>query len=135
MRQLTDRVAVAEQAESAEVRIDLAVERACHRFLGFHAIADEIGDAADSQPVLAGKLLELRSARHRAVRIHDLAQHPGRLQRRQSAQVDGGFRVARARQHAAGLRAQREDVTGPGKVLFDRSRGGERANCRRAIVG
>jgi len=67
-------------------------------------------------PVDLGEFLELRPPRHRAVGIHDLAQHAGRPQRREPAQVDCRLGVAGARQHAAALRAQRKDVPGPREV-------------------
>ena len=60
----------------------------------------------------------MRSATgHRAVVVHDLADHAGRGEARQTRQVDRGFGVAGAHQHAAVARHQREDVAGRHDVL------------------
>ena len=60
--------------------------------------------------------LEVVDARHRAVVVHDLADHAGRVQAGQPREVDGGLGLARALQHAAGLGLQREDVAGLDEV-------------------
>ena len=46
------------------------------------AIANEIGDRDDLEAVFLGKHLKLRHPRHRAVVVHDLADHRRRLQAR-----------------------------------------------------
>ena len=50
------------------------------------------------------------AARHRAVVVQDLDDDGRRLEAGEPREIAACFRVARAREHAAGLRHQREDV-------------------------
>ena len=88
-----------------------------HQLLAVAAVADEVGDRDELQAVLRGERLEPRHARHGAVVVDDLGQHPGRLQPGQAGEVDRGLGVAGALEHAALAVAQREDVAGPGEVF------------------
>ena len=95
-----------------------------HELLALAAVADEVGDRDQQQAVLVAELLELGQARHVAlVLADDLAQDPGRIQPGHAAQVDGGFGVAGAVEHAAFAVAQREDVAGTGEVVGTRASG------------
>src|SRR5215510_9906958 len=67
--------------------------------------------------MLRCKLFELRQARYRAVFIHDLANHSGGIQACDSRNVNARLRLSGTDQHAAALRAQREDVAGTREVL------------------
>src|SRR3546814_10876158 len=73
-------VAVGMQAERAVFGVDVALVDALDRVLGFQAMADQVLDRADLQPVLAREHLQLRPPRHAAVRVEDLHQHAGRLE-------------------------------------------------------
>ena len=73
-------------------------------------------------PCDAREALELRAARHRAVVVQDLDDDRGRLEAREAREVAARFGVTGARQHAAGLRHQREDVAGLAQVLGPRVR-------------
>ena len=64
------------------------------------------------RPCVARELHQVGQARHRAVVVHDLADHAGGRQAREPRQVDGALGLAGAPQHAALARAQREDVAG-----------------------
>ena len=87
------------------------------QLLGLAAVADEVGDADQQQPVGVGEALQLGEAGHlRLVLGDDLAQHAGRVQPGHPGQVDGGLGVAAALEHAAVPVPQREDVAGPGQV-------------------
>ena len=99
---------------------------ALDRALVAQAVADQVGDRADLEPMLRGEGLEIRAARHRAVVVHDLDDHRGGLEAGEARQIAAGFGVAGARQHAAGLRHEREDVPG-----WRRSSG--RASARTAV--
>jgi len=76
------------------------------------AVFDEVGDGADLQRVLPGEDFEVRQARHRAVVLHDLADHGRRCEAGHAGEVAAGLGVPGAHQHAAVLRLQREDVAG-----------------------
>ena len=81
------------------------------------AVADEVGDRDEQQVVLGRERLQLGHARHRAVVVHDLAEHAGGVQPGHAGQVDRGLGVTGPLEHAALAVAQREDVTGPGEVV------------------
>ena len=104
------------EAELAELGLHALLGETLHRALVAQPVADEIRDGADLEPVAARKLLQLRPARHAAVIVHDLAQHPGGLQAGEAAQVDRRLGVPGAHQHAAAARTQREDMSGTGEV-------------------
>ena len=72
------------------------------------AVGDEIGDPQDLQmPCSAREALEVRHARHRAVLVHDLADHAGGLEPREAREIDRRLGMPAAREHAAVDRAQR----------------------------
>ena len=54
----------------------------------------------------------MRAAAQAPVRIHEFAQHAGRLQTREDREIDRTFRMAAPGQHAARLRPQREHMAG-----------------------
>ena len=60
--------------------------------------------------VRRAELDEVGHARHRPVGLHDLADHAGRAHAGEPGEVDRGLGLAGALEHAAGARAQREDV-------------------------
>ena len=67
-------------------------------------VGDDLGYRNHSQPVRISELPQLWSAGHRAVGVHYLADHPGRLETGEARKVHGGLRVTRALQHSAGFR-------------------------------
>ena len=78
--------------------------------LGQPAVCREVLDADHVQAVLGGEALEVGPPRHRAVVVHDLADHGRRLQAGHPREVDGAFGVTVALEHAALGGAQRERV-------------------------
>ncbi len=52
----------------------------------------------------------------RAVIVHELGEHADRLEAGQTAQIDAGFGMAGAHQHAALARDQRKDMAGTHEV-------------------
>ena len=79
---------------------------------------------------------EIVDTRHRAVVVHDLADHAGCVQAGEAREVDCGLGLADALEDATGLRAQREHVTGlhevvRGRVRCDRDLDGPAAVCDR----
>ena len=89
---------------------------------------------SEQQPVLGRERLEVGQPLHRAVVVHDLRQHAGRVPAREAGEVDRGLGVAGPLEHAALAVAQREDVTRPREVGGMR-RGVDERLHRRAAVG
>jgi len=114
--------------ERAIGRRHLCRHRAADELLGPAAILDQVRDGEDEQAVPGRIHLQLRQARHAAVRVLDLAEDARRRKPRQLRQINGRLRMARARQHPTRLRAQRPDVAGPQQVRRPRRRVHERAN-------
>ena len=69
-----------------------------------------------------GEGFEIRPARHRAVVVHDLDDHRGRVEPRETREIASRLGVSRARQHAAGLRHHRKDVPGLAQIFGPRVR-------------
>ncbi len=110
-------ILVGDQPKFAELGLHGLFGEALHRALVAQPIADEIGNRADLERMLAGKSLELRTPRHAAIVVHELAQHASGLQAREHAQIHSRLGVPRADQHAAAPRAQWKDVPGSREVL------------------
>ena len=104
------------------------------RFLAL-AIGDEVGDRDLLQAVLLGEGRDLRAARDGAVVIDEFADHADRRQAGEPAEIDGGFRMAGAHQHAAFAGDQREDVAGTDEIGGPDIRIGKIAHRQRAVVG
>ena len=68
-------------------------------------------------PCSRAERLEVPDPGHGAVLVHHLADHPGGVEAGQPGQVHRRLGLAGALEHAAGDRAQREHVPGPGQVL------------------
>ena len=83
-------------------------------------------------PLAEGR--EIRHAGHGAVVVHDLAHDAGRDEARETCEVDGGLGLTRALEHAARLRAQREDMPGLHEVVRDRARVDRHLNRERSVV-
>ena len=80
------------------------------------AVANHLRDGQHLQPMGGAEALQVGHARHGAVVVHDLADDAGRDEAGHARQVDGGFGLAGAHQHAAFARAQRKDVAGTRQV-------------------
>ncbi len=100
----------------AEFGIDIEARHALdQRFLAL-AIGDEIGDRDLLEVMLFGKGGDLRAAHDRAVVIDQFADHADRRQAGELAEIDGGFGVAGAHEHAAFARHQRENMAGANEI-------------------
>ena len=130
-----DQRAVADGGELAEAGRQPRLHHALDEPVVLAPVGDQVGDRDHLQPVARAVALEVGDARHRAVVVHDLADHAGGVQARQPREVDGRLGLPRALQHAAGLGLQREDVAGLDEVarrrLAGRSRPGSCARGRR----
>ena len=116
-------------------RVD--VERRLELDQGFLALAvgDEIGDGNQLQAMLFRKFSDLRAARDRAVVVDQFADDADRRQAGELAEIDGGFRMTRAHQHAAFAGDQRENMAGTREIGRADIRIGEVAHRQRPVVG
>ena len=80
------------------------------------AIADQVGDGNDLEPVFLGKKLELGHAGHRAVVVHYLADDGRRLEAGDTGDVDACLGLADTHQHAAVLGPQGKNVARTSQV-------------------
>ena len=113
------------ERDGAELSIDsrqISFDGAAYQDFFGNSITDEIGNANDLQSVDAGELAQLRQARHRAVFIHDFANHAGGIKPRDARDVHRGFGLAGTHQDAAFLCSQRKDVTRASEILRFRPR-------------
>ncbi len=74
------------------------------------AVLDQVGDGDEPEAVLRAELDQIGDARHRAVVLHDLADHAGGVQPGQTCEINGRLGLARALEDATAARAQREHV-------------------------
>ncbi len=125
--------------EQHRPRSVLGRKRGLHQALderfGAPAMANQIFDRDDAEPVLAREPQKIGKPRHGAVFVQDLAENSRFAQSRHARQVHGGFGVPGATQHAALRRAQRKDVSGKREVRRARARVGELAQRGGAIRG
>jgi hypothetical protein len=85
--------------------------------------------------VLAAEFLQVVEPRHRTVLVEDLADDAAGVQAREGGEVDRGFGMAGALEHAAGAGEQREDVAGLHERFRLGLRVGEDRDGLRAVVG
>ncbi len=105
------------EAELAKAAGDAGLRHPVHEPLALDPVADELvdGDYADAVPV--GEALQLRHAHHRAVAVHQLADHGGGVDVGQLAEIDGGLRLACPYQNPTLSRSQGEHVARHDHVL------------------
>jgi hypothetical protein len=78
--------------------------------LGAPPVGDQILHRAELEPVLRTELDEIGDAGHRAVVLHDLADHACRREAGKTGEVDRALGLARALERPTGTGAQGEDV-------------------------
>ena len=113
-------VLVGVQPELAVLGADRALGDTLDRALVAQPVADQVGDAADPELVRVREFLELRTARHGAVLVHDLDDDGRGLEAGEARQIATRLGMAGARQHSARLRHDREYVAGLAQVLGSR---------------
>jgi hypothetical protein len=128
-------VLVTEQIELAELGLDAALCDALDAALGAHAVADQVADGAHAQAVLAREGLQLRTARHGAIVVHDFHDHCRRLHARQPRQIAARLGMPGAGKHAARLGHQWKDMARLRQVLGPRVLGHRGAHRVRTIIG
>ena len=115
---------VDDHAEIAVARRQSRLGDAADVALVPHPVADQFRDGQQLQPVRAAEFRELRQARHRAVVIHDFADHARGSESGDARQIHRRFGLSGAHQHAAVSRAQRENVSRAREI--GRARGRDR---------
>ncbi len=105
-----DQALVRVRTEVSEWRGDRRLGDSLHEHLEVTSVLDQVGDRDQLHPVLSRDPDQLGHAGHRAVLIHDLADHACRKHARHGGQVDRRLGVARTAQYSPVPRAQREDV-------------------------
>src|SRR5579872_574924 len=101
---------VAIACELSVARRQPELRDALDELLVAHAIGDEILDRDDLEIVLCPETLERGPAHHRAVIGEDLADDARGIEAGESCQIDRGFRLARAHEHATVASSQRKGV-------------------------
>lgn len=99
------------------------------------AVADQVGNGNNQEPVLVRKRAALGCVHHGAVVIHHLAEGAGRMQSRKCREVHSCLGVAGTAQHTARHGAQRHNVSWSGEVAWSCLRITQRANRDGAIHG
>ena len=98
-------------------------------------VGDQFGDRDLRELVLLREGGDLRPAHHRAVVVHQFGQHADRRQAGEPAEIDAGFGMAGAHQHAALARDQRKHVAGAHEIGGAAVVVGERAHGVAALLG
>ena len=111
MRRVGELVAIDDEAERAVRRRERPLGDALDEALGAAPVLDQVGDRADLEAVRLREHEEIGKPRHRAVGVHDLAQHRRGSEARRAPRGRSMLRCARAREHAARLRDQRKHVS------------------------
>ena len=97
-------------------------------------VTDQIRDCAHADAPFAREFLEVGATRHAAVCFQYLDDDCRRLQTGQSGEITSGLRMAGSRQHAAGLRHDRENMSRLAQVLGTSVGGNSRFDRARPIV-
>ena len=101
-----------------------------------HAVLDEVRNGDHEQTVLARKRGQLFHPRHCPVVLHDLADDAGRIESRQSGQIDGRLGLSGANEDAATTGPERKHVSGTRQIsrcrcwINRRPDGGGSVRCR-----
>ena len=100
------------QALSKSLSIRRSRKRSCRR-----RQRDQVSDRADLHAVQLRERHQLGQARHRAVVVHDLADHRCGIEARQPRDIDACFGMPGAHEHAAFPGDERKDVAGRDDVV------------------
>ncbi len=102
---------VAHGDEVAKPRRQPCGDHALDQLLGAAPVGHEVGHRDHLQPVASAVLGQVGHPRHRAVVVHDLADHTGRDQPGQSRQVDGRLGLPDSLERPPRPGLEREHVT------------------------
>ena len=109
---------------------------ALHQMIVAAAIGDQVTDRPDFQPVLLGKQHQIIHAGHGAILVHDLADHPGRIETGQTRHIDRRLGMPGPDQNPAVPRNQRKHMARRDDMFrslagIDGHRDSPRPVCRR----
>ena len=107
---VVDIAAVDNHVEVAELERHVRLGVALDELLFHAAILDQIRHRHDHESEALGHDFEIRTARHGAVLVHDLADDAGGSESRQPCQIDRALGLPGALEHAAGLGNERKHV-------------------------
>ena len=113
-------VAVANDPKFTKGRREAGLGDAVDQSLMLEPVSDELCDCDERKTMFCGKALEIRAPRHGAVGVEDLADDSRGIETGEPREIDARFGLADALQHAAGTRAEREDVTGAPQIARHR---------------
>ena len=100
-----------------------------------HPVFDQIADGPDFHVVLAREGDEVVQPGHRAIVLHDLADHAGRIEPGKARDINGGLGMAGTHQNAAVASRQWEDMAGGDDVLRALGRVDRHGHCARPVGG
>ena len=109
-------VAVADHLELAEIGGEPRLGDPVHQPLVLEPVRHQLRHRDEGEPVLLRDDLELGAARHRAVGVQDLADHPRGNEPREPREIHARLGLPHALEHAAGPGAEREDVAGAAEI-------------------
>src|SRR6266513_6542605 len=107
----------------------------CRSVIQIHSVTRQFRNRDHHQLVLLAEADEVRHARHRAVIIHDLADHAGGIESRETGEINCGFRLAAALQDAAVPGAKWENMPRSREIFRTAAWISDRADCSRPIMG
>ena len=114
--------AVGHDPKSTPLRGQFGLRDPIDELLAGAAVADQLLDRDDLEPVCGGKGEQPVAIGTIARRIEDLAEHARRRQARQPGKIDRGFGVPRPPEHAPFLGHERKQMAGADKVTGDARR-------------
>lgn len=82
-----------------------------------HSVVDQFRDRQDREVVSVRKLFNLLASHHRAVGVHEFAEHRGRPESGEPREVHRSLGVSAPPKHALGICLQRENVPGMYQVV------------------
>ena len=135
VHQVFGTITIGDQVELAQLAAQHLLVDTFNRALVEQTVVNQVGDGADLDVMLLGKLFQLRATRHAAVVVHDLADHRRLAKPGHAGQIAGRLGMPGTRQHAARLRHQRKDVAGADDVIGGRIRRGSSLHGARAVSG
>jgi len=106
-----------------------------HELLGAPAVFDELGDGAGLETVALLIVAELADAGHRAVVVHDLANHRRLRQSGETGEVERRLGVSGPAEHSVHHGLQRENMAGTHERIRADARVGEQLDGQRAVGG
>src|SRR5947209_635574 len=110
MRLTIDNILVDDRPERAVACWQFGIHNPPDERLFFDAISNQVCDRNDLEPVNFGENLKFRHPRHGSVIVHDLAYDGGRLQSRNSSNINAGLGLPNSDKYTARFGSQWENM-------------------------